>query len=256
MMKAMVLAAGLGTRLRPLTDDRPKALVEVGGRTLLEITLTRLKENRVGQVVVNVHHYADMVIDYLKAHDNFGLHIEISREPQLLDTGGGLKKVAGFFNSKGHGGKYAPFILHNVDVLSTIDFEQMRQLHHHTQALATLAVQERESSRYLLFGEDRELCGRRKTGSPDELVRPVEPVHSWAFSGVHIISSRIFEMMNEDGTFSIIDCYLRLAGSGEKIMSFRADQYYWRDLGKPQNIAQAEKDLSAGELTAASKLHR
>jgi NDP-sugar pyrophosphorylase family protein len=246
-MKAMVLAAGLGTRLRPLTADRPKALVEVGGRTLLEITLTRLREFRIRQVIINVHHHANMIVDYLKAHDNFGLYIEISHEHELLDTGGGVKKARKFLEySGGHGEKNVPFVVHNVDVLSTIDIDRIRQLHQQTKALATLAVQERDSSRFLLFGDDRELCGRRKTGEPDEIVRSCQPAHAWAFSGIHIISPRIFELMNEDGAFSIIDCYLRLAARGEKIMSFRADEYYWRDLGRPQSVAQAEQEYHTG----------
>ncbi len=130
-MKAMVLAAGLGTRLRPLTDDRPKALVEVGGRTLLEITLTRLRDFGIHDVIVNVHHYADMVIDHVKAAGNFGMHIEFSREDVLLDTGGGLKKAAWFLvgDSSADSHKEEPFILHNVDVLSTIDLQRVAQLH-------------------------------------------------------------------------------------------------------------------------------
>src|SRR5882757_9690539 len=142
-MKAMVLAAGLGTRLRHLTDDRPKALVELSGRTLLEITLTRLRGFGVNQAIVNVHHFADMVVDYLKSKNNFGMRIEISREDVLLDTGGGLKKAAWFFleDSKHQD---EPFFLHNVDVLSSIDLTQMVEAHVAHGALATLAVQKRE----------------------------------------------------------------------------------------------------------------
>src|ERR1700674_4100484 len=171
-MKAMILAAGLGTRLRPLTDDRPKALVEVAGHTLLEITLRRLQQFGVGEVIVNVHHLADAVMDYLKKHDNFGMRIEISREEVLLDTGGGLKKAAWFFLD-GSISTDEPFILHNVDVISTIDIDRMVQSHRESQALATLAVQERETSRYLLFDEQNQLCGRRagRDRAP-EIVRP------------------------------------------------------------------------------------
>src|SRR5215813_8741268 len=156
-MKAMVLAAGLGTRLRPLTDDRPKPLVEVAGRTMLEITLARLREFGIREVIVNVHHFADMVVEYLKKNHNFGIHIEVSREDVLLDTGGGLKKAAWFFQASE--GKDEPFILHNVDVLSNIDLGRMVQFHREHQGLATLAVQHRETSRYLLFDEHEELCG-------------------------------------------------------------------------------------------------
>src|SRR5438876_4608329 len=157
-MKAMILAAGLGTRLRPLTDDRPKALVEINGRTLLEITLSRLRQFGVSEVIVNAHHFADVLIDYLRRHHNFGIRIEISREDVLLDTGGGLKKGAHFFLSDATD---EPFILHNVDVLSTIDLRQVLRVHREQNALATLAVQDRRTSRYLLFDECSELCGRR-----------------------------------------------------------------------------------------------
>ena len=126
-MKAMILAAGLGTRLRPLTNDRPKALVEIGGRTLLELTLQRLRAFGVGEVIVNIHHFADLVCDYLAAMKNFGMRIEISREDVLLDTGGGLKKAMWFFLE---GGRDEPFILHNVDVVSNIDLARMDQHDH------------------------------------------------------------------------------------------------------------------------------
>ena len=145
-MKAMVLAAGLGTRLRPLTDERPKALVEINGRTLLEIALARLREFGVREVIVNVHHFADMVVEYLAAKQNFGMRIEVSREDVLLDTGGGLKKAAWFFLEDG---SEESFLLHNVDVVSDIDLGRMLDFHRSQQALATLAVQERPSSRQL-----------------------------------------------------------------------------------------------------------
>jgi NDP-sugar pyrophosphorylase family protein len=250
-MKAMVLAAGLGTRLRPLTDDRPKALVEVAGRALLEITLSRLRFFGVREVIVNVHHFADMVVEYLKKSGNFGMRIEVSREDVLLDTGGGLKKAAWFFLEGAHPSKTAkgganaePFILHNVDVLSTIDLGRMVQAHAESGALATLAVQDRETSRYLLFDEHMQLCGRR-TG-PDgelEMARPAARVEALAFAGIHVISPRLLSMMSEEGAFSIIDCYLRLARQGEKILAFRANEYYWRDLGKPENVTQAMEDF-------------
>ena len=157
-MKAMVLAAGLGTRLGPLTDDRPKALVEINGRTLLEITLTRLRAFSVSQVIVNVHHFADMILEYLAEKQNFGIRIEISQENELLDTGGGLRKAAWFFLEDC---RDEPFLLHNVDVLSNIDLAQMVRFHDEHHALATLAVQDRPSSRYLLFDQQELLCGRR-----------------------------------------------------------------------------------------------
>ncbi|MDE3187363.1 MAG: nucleotidyltransferase family protein [Acidobacteriota bacterium] len=245
-MKAMILAAGLGTRLRPLTDDRPKALVEVAGHSLLEITLVRLRSFGVREVIVNTHHYADMMLDYLKAHDNFGMRIEVSREEVLLDTGGGLKKAAHFFLDSS-GSSHEPFIVHNVDVLSTIDLGSMMRFHAEHGALATLAVQDRETSRYLLFNGHAQLCGRRAgSHGKDELVRPALEVKALAFSGIHVISPRLFAKMEEQGAFSIITAYLRLAAEGEKIIAFRADQSYWRDLGRPENVAQAAVDIRNG----------
>jgi NDP-sugar pyrophosphorylase family protein len=244
-MKAMILAAGLGTRLRPLTNDRPKALVEIAGRTLLEITLARLRSFGITEVILNVHHFADLVVDYLRAHDDFGMRIAISREDVLLDTGGGLKKAAWFFLE---GAKSAdePFILHNVDVLSMIDLNRMVDFHTERRALATLAVQGRKTSRYLLFDPALELCGRRsgEDGKP-ELVRPAAELEAFAFSGIHVLSPRLLSMLNEEGVFSIIMSYMRLAAQGERIQGFRADAYYWRDLGKPENIAQAEEDIKS-----------
>ena len=239
-MRAMILAAGLGTRLRPLTNDRPKALIEVAGRTLLEITLRRLASFEIREVIVNVHHFADMVVEYLKKKNNFGMRIEISRADILLDTGGGLKKAAWFFLEKEN--QNQPFILHNVDVISTIDLPRMVQAHREKQGLATLAVQDRKTSRYLLFDDDNRLCGRRTGDQSSELVRSVMQSHALAFSGIHVISPGLLQMITENGVFSIINSYLRLAGEGESIVGFRADEYAWRDLGKPENVQAAEQD--------------
>jgi mannose-1-phosphate guanylyltransferase len=242
----MILAAGLGTRLRPLTDHRPKALVEVAGHTLLEITLRRLHGFGIREVIVNVHHFADMVVDYLKQNDNFGMRIEISREEMLLDTGGGLKKAAWFF-LEDSGEADEPFVLHNVDVLSTIDFHRMVEFHKQNQALATLAVHERETSRYLLFDQQNRLCGRRAGREQAvEIVRPSQETQALAFSGVHVISPRFLALMTETGAFSIITSYLRLAGEGEKLLAFRADEYYWRDVGRPESVLQAAQDVTGG----------
>ena len=238
-MKAMILAAGLGTRLRPLTDNRPKALVEVAGRTLLEITLLRLRAFAIREVIINVHHFADMVVEYLKANDNFGMRIEVSREEVLLDTGGGLKKAAWFFLEDPSG---EPFLVHNVDVISTIDFGRMVQVHNESRALATLAVQERPTSRYLLFDQHNQLCGRRAEGK-EELVRSAPQMRALAFSGIHVISPRLLTMMTEEGVFSIIRSYLRLAGQGENTVGFRADEYEWRDVGKLEDLERAGEDL-------------
>ena len=292
-MRTMILAAGLGTRLRPLTDSRPKALVELSGRTLLEIVLARLRTFGITEVIVNVHHFADMVIDYLKSNNNFGMRIEVSREDVLLDTGGGLKKAAWFFlegsasrgSSRGDSSQIdEPFLLHNVDVISNIDLRRMLQVHTENQALATLAVQNRETSRPLLFDDLHQLCGRRLEGhsslatrhSPLPEAEGRSPLPSaeiaarcrserseesafspsraggtgslqpLAFSGIHIISPRLLPLLTEEGVFSIIHSYLRLSAQGQKILAFRADDYYWRDLGRPSDLAQAALDLGSG----------
>lgn len=259
----MVLAAGLGTRLRPLTNDRPKALVEINGRTLLEITIMRLAAFGVRELIVNVHHFADMVVQYLKSKNNFGVRVEISREDDvLLDTGGGLKKAAWFFGEDSTASKLSnapdePFFLHNVDVISDIDLREMLRFHKGQNALATLAVQSRESSRQLLFDNKLHLAGRRIEGkdivisndaknlssSSPLAPRRSAPLTPLAFSGIHVISSRIFPLLTETGVFSIIDSYLRLASQGEKIVAFRHDGIYWRDLGRPADLAQAAADL-------------
>lgn len=240
-MKAMILAAGLGTRLHPLTNDRPKALVEVAGHSLLEITLRRLASFGIREVIVNVHHFADMVVDYLKKNSNFGMRIEISQEELLLDTGGGLKKAAWFFleDSKSN----EPFVVHNVDVISAIDIPRMVHFHQENRDLATLAVQERVTSRYLLFDEQDQLCGRRGgKDQQDQIARSSHEKRAYAFCGVHVISADLLPLMVEDGAFSVIASYLRLASQGQRIMAFRADEYYWRDLGKPESVAQAARD--------------
>lgn len=245
----MILAAGLGTRLQPLTGDRPKALVEVAGRALLEITLARLKSAGIQDVIINTHHFADRLVAYLVAHHNFGMNIEISREDILLDTGGGLKKAARFFTGSDTD-EDQPFLVHNVDVLSNIDFNAMLRQHHETAALATLAVQDRPTSRHLLFDELGQLCGRRSgIDGPAEMVRQAHALHARAFSGIHILSPRIFNLMHEGGAFSIIPVYLRLAAAGERIRAFNADEYYWRDLGRPEHIAAAADDIRTGRYT-------
>ena len=242
-MKAMVLAAGLGTRLRPLTDDRPKALVKVGGRTLLEIVLARLRSFGVREAIVNVHHFAGMVEEYLAANSNFGMRIELSREQELLDTGGGLKKAAWFFDDD------APFLLHNVDVLSAINLSRMVQAHKEQGALVTLAVEQRESSRALLFDAEGRLCGRRAgRGIEPQWARETAGAQELAFAGIHVISPKIFEKMSEERAFSIIDVYLRLAAEGEKIAAFRVDGCAWRDLGRPESLKAAEQEFEAGRF--------
>jgi NDP-sugar pyrophosphorylase family protein len=249
-MKAMILAAGLGTRLRPLTNERPKALVELGGRTLLEITLERLRSFGINEVIVNAHHFAEMVVEYLRAHDNFGMRVEISREEELLDTGGGLKKASEFFLRDGGD---EPFVVHNVDVLSTIDLAAMTRFHSEHGALATLAVQQRKSSRQLLFDSEGKLCGRHTAGAEAEMVRAAETVEELAFCGVQVLSPKIFARMDEAVAFSIIPTYLRLANESGAVLGWRADHYYWRDVGTEESLRQAATELQGNVMKLAGK---
>jgi len=240
-MKAMVLAAGLGTRLRPLTDTLPKALVELAGQTMLERTLRRLQSFGITEIVVNAHHHASVLIDYLREKKNFGLQIEISREEILLDTGGGLQHAAEFFL---RAGSDQPFVVHNVDILSSIDLSAMLAQHNAQGALATLAVKPRSSSRQLLFDAEGQLVGRR-TPTATEWARAIATPTPLAFCGIHILSPRIFPLMTEEGVFSIIPTYLRLAAAGERIAAYQTHAY-WRDLGKVESLHQAEADRAAG----------
>ena len=242
-MRAMILAAGLGTRLRPLTDDRPKALVQVAGRTLLEIALARLRRIGINDVIVNAHHFADKIVDYLQSNQNFGMNIAVSREYTLLDTGGGLKKAAYFFlENNSHPAD--PIVVHNVDVISNIDIKRMLQFHLEHSALATLAVQDRITSRYLLFDDSGQLRGRQSNDDAQARVGPgPSQMRPLAFCGIHILSPTLLTQMGEEGAFSIITTYLRLATVGAKIIGFPADKYYWRDVGRPDNIAQATRDV-------------
>jgi len=235
-MKAMILAAGLGTRLRPLTAERPKALVELNGKPLLQILIERLKDFGIREIIVNVHHFGRQIIDFVRRNESFGLHIEFSVEDTLLDTGGGLKKAARFFDDG------QPFLLHNVDVLTDLDYLHMLRYHNEKQALATLAVRRRKTSRYFLFNDSGQLCGWRNTADGRE-VRTCSSggvLEEFSFMGIHIISPEIFSLLTEEGSFSIVQSYLRLS-SAQKIFAFPAGNYRWLDVGKKENLDQAAR---------------
>ena len=238
-MKAMIFAAGLGTRLRPLTNTIPKALVEVNGSPLLEIVITRLRRYGFQDIIINTHHFADRIHEFLRAKRNFGVNIHLSHERDgLLDTGGGLKNASWFFNDD------APFLVHNVDILSDIHLQEFYETHLHTQALATLAVTRRNSTRCLLFDHHNTLCGWKNRQTQEfKMARTTvsEPI-PLAFSGIHVISPSIFTMMPDQKIFSIIEVYLRVAAT-EKIMAFHHDHTLWIDLGKKENLSPAGEIL-------------
>jgi NDP-sugar pyrophosphorylase family protein len=230
--KAMLFAAGLGTRLRPLTNDRPKALVPVEGIPLLELTLRKLKYYGFLEVVINIHHFGEKIINFLEQRRNFGLQIHLSDERDLLlNTGGGIKKAAQWLSQ-------GPFLVHNTDIVSDLDLDELYRSHLSSDALATLAVRDRPSSRYLLFDDRQVLCGWRneRTGEV-RMCRDCDAPAPLAFSGIHVLSPRIFEWMPDERVFSIIDVYLE-AGKHKDIQAFRHDEGFWFDVGK---IVELEK---------------
>lgn len=227
VMKALLLAAGLGTRLKPLTDNMPKALVVVEGKTLLENALDHLKTAGVTEVIVNVHHFPEMIVDFLERNRNFGFNIAISDESdELLETGGALKKAAWFFNDE------RPFIVRNADILSDLDLKKMVSYHLEKAAMATLAVRKRETSRYLLFQNDMRLSGwENRTTGEKIITRPTEDNLPFGFSGIQIVSPGIFPLITETGKFSLIQLYLRLS-SFTNIYGYPDSDSNWRDAGK------------------------
>lgn len=230
----MIFAAGLGTRLRPLTDNKPKALVELNGKPLLELAIRRLRQFGYTDIVVNVHHFAEQIIDFLAQHQHFGLNIQISDERgALLDTGGGLKKAMPLLGE-------GPVLLYNTDVLAELDLSAFRQAHEASGALASLAVRQRDSSRYLLFDQDLQLCGWRHARSGEERIsRVVDQPQPLAFSGIHYIDTRLFDFMPSAAAFSIIKVYLAAARS-ERILGYRHDDSRWMDVGKLDALPAAE----------------
>jgi len=234
-VKAMILAAGVGSRLRPLTDETPKALIDVGGVPMIERVIRCLTSAGVTEIVINLFHLADRIVEFLASKGHFGLRIEFTREAELLDTGGGLKNAAWFFEDG------RPFFLHNVDVLSDIDLKGLLRFHQSAGGLATLAVQGRPSSRRLLFDQTGCLCGRESPEGVEWVKGPISHVERLGFTGIHVIEPAIFPKMTETRVFSINRTYLRLAGEGERIVAYRADGRYWQDVGSPEKLEQARK---------------
>lgn len=238
-MKAMLFAAGLGTRLRPLTNDKPKALVEIKkDRTLLHYNIDYLKSFGVKTIVVNIHHFGAKVIEEIEKHHQFDINIIISDERDaVLETGGGLQKAAPLLDGK------EAIILYNVDVVSNIDLHQMLAHHQSTQALATLACRQRVSSRYLLFHNNR-LCGWQNTKT-GEIKNPhqITEFTPLAFSGIHIIQPKLLSLLKQGGKYSITNTYLDLMAQNYPIAAYLHDEDYWFDVGKPEKLATARQFL-------------
>lgn len=241
-MKAMIFAAGLGSRLKPLTDTTPKALLPIAGKPMLEHVILKLKAAGFDEITVNIHHLGNQIADFLAARDYFGLDIHISDEQDyLLDTGGGIKKAAGFLNGD------EPFLVHNVDILSNVDLRKLYDTHVQTKALATLLVSKRDTSRYLLFNQEDKLCGWRnhETGEVKSYYPYFDPEqhNEYAFGGIHVISPEIFHWMEEwTGKFSIINFYLSICAK-TTIQAYPAENLRLLDIGKPDTLQKAQEWL-------------
>ena len=235
-MKAMILAAGFGTRLKPFTDTHPKALAIVSGKTILQRNIEYLASFGIQEIIVNVHHFASQIFDLIKANNGFGSTISFSDErDEVLETGGGIKKAAWFFKEKDE-----PFVVMNVDVLTDMNLKKMIAQHKKEMPLATLAVSSRNTSRYFLFDELDHLIGwkNEKTGE-QRMSRETNKYWQKAFSGIHIISPQIFSLMKLEGKFSMVDVYLELAKTHD-ITAFDHSNSKFIDVGKPQSILKAE----------------
>lgn len=243
-MKAMIFAAGLGSRLKPLTDTMPKALVPVAGRPMLEHVILKLKAAGFTEIVINIHHFGQQIIDFLKANDDFGITIHISDErDQLLDTGGGIKKARHFF---GEGNE--PFLVHNVDILSDVDLRVLYDYHLRGGSVATLLASRRITARYLLFDDDRTLCGWINKDTlqvkPEGFVYDEHLYQEYAFSGIHVVSPGLYPYMDNDfrweGKFSIMDFYLSVCQK-VPISGYLMEHLQLIDIGKPETLSKAEE---------------
>lgn len=232
-MQAMILAAGLGTRLKPITDKLPKALVELNGKTLLEITVRNLIENDFRRIVINVHHFADKVKDFVNKN-TFAADIFISDESDLLlDTGGGIKHAQKYFDD-------SPVLVHNVDIISNLNLKEFYQFHLSDDALASLVVSNRESNRYLLFNDNNILCGWQDVKKEEKiLVREDVKLNQLAFSGIHILNPNLMESFPKEQVFSIIKAYLKIAAT-EDIHAYVSNDLKWIDVGKVDSLERAE----------------
>ena len=239
----MILAAGIGSRLKPLTDRTPKALIEVGGIPMLERIARRLVEAGADRLIVNVHHHADAIERFAaRLGAELGVSISISREAERpLETGGGLLRAAPLFRRE------EPFFLHNVDIATDLDLESMFGAHHESGAFGTLAVNRRATSRFLLF--DRfGLYGRtdERAGRIETVRDPEGETGRIAFAGVHVVSPEIFAAITERGAFSILAVYLRLAAGGRRILPHDVCAASWHEIGTPERLAEARAALGAG----------
>ena len=238
-MRAMIFAAGLGTRLKPWTDQHPKALATVNGKTLLQRNIEYLQQYNIEEIVVNIHHFPEQIKEAVHQSNGWGSHVVFSDETvQLLETGGGLKKAESLLVGNG------AFVVMNVDILTDLNLGKMIEMHNYSRAIATLATMDRVTSRYLLFNSQNEMVGWQNVNTGEtKIARSAKDYIPLAFGGVHVMSDMIFPMIKQTGKFSIIDTYLDLAHDS-KIMGFDHSGGKLVDVGKPESIAIAESLFS------------
>lgn len=236
-MKALIFAAGLGTRLKEHTSDKPKALVQLAGKPLLQHAIEKLRSHQITDITVNVFHFADQVISFLENHSFPGVQIHISNErEELLDTGGGFKKAEPFLAGN------EPILIYNVDVISNLDLNLLESHHLTSGSLATLVVRQRDTSRYLMFDQHLQLAGWKNFSNGETKISQEDKIAEsvpYAFSGIQIVQPEIFRLITETGKFPIMDLYLRLAQT-ESIHGFVDTSTIWMDLGKPDQLLMAE----------------
>lgn len=233
----MIFAAGLGTRLRPLTNGLPKALIKINNKTLLELVIQKLKRFGFDEIIINIHHQADKITEFLKSKNNFEIKIETCFEKNLLNTGGGLKNAQKFFSDK------KPFLIHNIDVLSDFDLKKAYQKHLQSKALVSLLVQKRKTSRYLIFNEKNNLIGWKNSQTNQEkIIKNSQEKRLFGFTGIQVVDPKVFSLMPNKESFSIIEFYLNIA-LNNNVKAIDCSNKFWLDVGKKSTLERAKKNI-------------
>jgi MurNAc alpha-1-phosphate uridylyltransferase len=248
-MNAMIFAAGLGSRLRPLTNEKPKALVKIAGTTMLEMTLLKMKKAGIRKVVVNVHHHREQILDFLANFHAPEMEILVSDEKdQLLDTGGGLLKARPIFDDG------SAILLYNVDIVTTANLKAFIDFHENSKPLATLMVKKRETSRFLLFNKEMQLAGWRNVKTGEKIIsRELPHYKEFGFQGIQIVGPDIFDFIEETGNFSIMKMYLRLSQS-HILKGYESKNDVWFDIGTPKKLEETRQQVAQLDTAGRSKL--
>ncbi len=248
-MNAMLFAAGLGTRLKPFTNDKPKALIEVNGITMLQMALKKMENAGIRKVVINVHHFSQLVVEEISRFRSDHMKVVISDESdQLLDTGGGLLKARPLFEID------SPIMLYNVDIITTANLKDFIKFHKTRNALASLMIKKRSTSRHLLFNDQMELSGWENINTGEKIItKETDHYIPYGFQGIHIIEPDIFDLITESGKFPIMNLYLRLARE-RTLMGFESRDDLWFDIGTPEKLKNTRKTIEHLSEVAKNQL--